>query len=303
MKDARYPLRGVVVSLNTPYDEHDRIDFDSVERAVAAHLEEGAVGFLTPAQAGEVNELSLAERIELVRAVRRLTAGRAQVIAGATAPEASESRALARAAVEAGCECVLAEVPPAARDNPGAIRAFFRTLADDGVGTLMIQDLAWGGFGLDVALIAEMFESIPAFRCLKVEVAPAGPKYTAVLEATRGRLHLSGGWASDQMIEALDRGVEAFFSTAMTRFYRRIFDAWERGDVETARHWFHRILPVLAFTRQHLEVSIHFYKRLFVHRGLFRTARTRKQAVGYDRYHEAQGDYLIRYLDRLEAEG
>jgi len=86
----------------------------------------------------------------------------------------------------------------------------------------MIQDLQWGGPGLDVSLIATMFETIPAFRCLKVEVAPAGPKYSAVLEATGGKLHVSGGWASEQMIEALDRGVDVFFSTAMTRFYRRI---------------------------------------------------------------------------------
>ena len=301
MKETRYPLRGVVVSLNTPFDEHDRIDYASVERTVATHLREGAVGFLT-AQAGEVNELSLAERLELLRFVRQLTLGQAQVIAGATAQDESESRALARVAVETGCDGVLAEVPPGTRGNAAAISAFFRTLSDNGVETLMIQDLEWGGFGLGVPFIAEMFETIPAFRCLKVEVAPAGPKYTAVLEATGGRLHVSGGWASDQMIEALDRGVEVFFATAMTRFYRRIFEAWDSGDVETARHWLHRILPVLAFTRQHLEISIHFYKRLFVHRGLFSTARTRKRTIPYDRYHESCGEYLIRYLDSLEQE-
>jgi 4-hydroxy-tetrahydrodipicolinate synthase len=302
MPKERYPLRGIVVSLNTPFDEHDRIDLQSVERTVEAHLREGAAGFLTPAQAGEVTELSLSERIELVRFVRRLTAGRAQVIAGATAERESDSHALARAAALAGCDCLLAEVPPSAKGDAAATTGFFRKLAADGVSTLMIQDLDWGGSGLDVSLIGEMFETIPAFRCLKVEVSPAGPKYTAALEATQGRLHVSGGWASDQMIEALDRGVDVFFCTAMTRFYSRIFDAYMRGDVETAQHWYHRILPVLAFTRQHLEISIHFYKQLFVHRGLFRTACTRKRTVSYDRYHEAYGKNLIRYLDRLESE-
>ena len=34
MKDVRYPLRGVVVSLNTPFDERDRIDLESVEISV-----------------------------------------------------------------------------------------------------------------------------------------------------------------------------------------------------------------------------------------------------------------------------
>ncbi len=134
-------------------------------------------------------------------------------------------------------------------------------------------------------LIAEAFERVPAFRCLKVEVVPAGPKYTAVLEATGGRLHVSGGWAADQMIEALDRGVDVFMPTAMTGIYDKIFRAHEAGDRDTARRWFQRILPVLAFTRQHLDVSIHFYKRLYQHRGIFDTALTRQRTVGYDAYH------------------
>ena len=302
MQKSRYPLRGVVVSLNTPFDDDDRLDLASVERTVERHLQEGAVGFLTPAQAGEVNELSFGERLELVRSVRELTRGRARIIAGATAPAEAESLRLAEEAVKCGCDVVLAEVPASRRNDRTGTIEFFHSLASVGMETLMVQDLEWGGFGLDVPLIAEMFETIPAFRCLKVEVAPAGPKYTAVLEATQGRLHVSGGWSSDQMIEALDRGVEVFFSTAMTGLYRRILEAYGAGDRDLARSRFHRILPVLAFTRQHLEISIHFYKRLFRHRGLFSTIRTRKRAVPYDRYHESYGENLIEYLDQLESE-
>jgi 4-hydroxy-tetrahydrodipicolinate synthase len=291
-----------VVSLNTPFDEYDCLDLASVERTVEHHLREGAVGFLTPAQAGEVNELSLGERIELIRFVRQLTRGRAQIIAGATSPLEDESFQLAQEAVKSGCDCVLAEVPPARKKDRSGIIEFFRSLGAVGMETLMIQDLDWGGFGLDVSLISEMFETVPAFRCLKVEVAPAGPKYTAVLEATQGCLHVSGGWASDQMIEALDRGVEVFFSTAMTGMYRRILEAYWAGDRELARDRFHQILPVLAFTRQHLEISIHFYKRLFRHRGLHSTIRTRKHSITYDRLHETYGRDLIDYLDRVESE-
>ena len=151
-------------------------------------------------------------------------------------------------------------------------------------------------------LIAEAFERVPAFRCLKVEVVPAGPKYTAVLEATGGRLHVSGGWAADQMIEALDRGVDVFMPTAMTGIYAKIFRAHESGDRETARHWFGRILPVLAFTRQHLDVSIHFYKRLYQHRGIFDTALVRRRTIGYDAYHARYGEELIHLLDEVERD-
>ncbi len=43
----KYELEGIVVSLNTPFDDHDRIDFRSLEKLIELHLSEGAVGFLT----------------------------------------------------------------------------------------------------------------------------------------------------------------------------------------------------------------------------------------------------------------
>jgi dihydrodipicolinate synthase/N-acetylneuraminate lyase len=166
----------------------------------------------------------------------------------------------------------------------------------------MIQDLEWGGYGLPVEFIVEAFETVPAFRCLKVEVAPAGPKYTAVLAATGGKLHVSGGWAAEQMIEALDRGVDVFMPTAMTGIYDKVYRAHRAGQRESARQWFHKILPVLAFTHQHLDISIQFYKRLFQHRGLFENSRLRKKAQPYDSYHEKYGAEMIRHLDEVERE-
>jgi dihydrodipicolinate synthase/N-acetylneuraminate lyase len=296
----KYALRGIVVSLNTPFDANDRIDFPALDRLVDYHLGQGAVGFLSPAQAGEVTELTLDERLLLVQRLREITQGRARFIAGATAAEERDSFVLAEAATGAGCDGVLVEAPAARKRDRGRMMEFFRSFARIGMPMLMIQDLEWGGPGLDVGLIVELFETLPAFRCLKVEVVPAGPKYTAVREATGGRLQLSGGWAAEQMIEALDRGVDAFIPTAMTGLYRRVFEAHGRGDLAAARQVFRDMLPVLAFTRQHLEIAIHFYKRLFHHRGLFATPRVRKRLIPYDRYHEACGQALIDYLDRLE---
>jgi 4-hydroxy-tetrahydrodipicolinate synthase len=298
----KYPLRGVVVSLDTPFDDGGRIDFASLERLVEWHLRCGAAGFLTPARAGEVEALTVAERIGIVRHVREQVKGRAELVAGATAEDAAETRAMAEAAVRLGCEGVLAEVPPPLRRDRAGLLEFVRTLASTGMPMLMVQDLEWGGSGIPVELIAEAFEAVPAFRCLKVEVVPAGPKYTAVLEATGGRLHVSGGWAAEQMIEALDRGVDVFMPTAMTGIYALIYRAHQSGDRETARRWFRRILPVLAFTHQHLDISIQFYKRLFRHRGLFGTVRLRKQALPYDAHHERYGEEMIRYLDEVEGE-
>ena len=269
----------MIVSLNTPFDAHDRIDYRSLERLVEFHLKQGANGFLVPAQAAEVLQLSLAERRDVVRCVRQNSEGHAQLIAGATASDEGDAFLAARAALAEGCEGILVEVPEKRRGNRAAIVEFFDSFATLEMPVLMIQDLDWTGFGMDLDLIVELFDRIEAFRSLKVEVVPAGPKYSAVIKATGGRLHVAGGWASNQLIEALDRGVSAIMPTAMTGLFVRVFEAYRSGNREEAMVWFHRMLPVLAFTRQHLDISIHFHKRLFHYRGIFDTA-TRTQAFG-----------------------
>jgi dihydrodipicolinate synthase/N-acetylneuraminate lyase len=296
----KYPLDGIVVSLNTPFGEDGRVDFRSFEKLIHLHLAEGAVGFLTTAQAAEVHELTLDERIDIVRCARELTNGRAQLIAGATARGERDSRILAEVATHAGCDGVLIEPAESSRKGCREALDFFKSFATIGMPVLMIQDLDWGGYGLPVDVITELFEQVDSFRCLKVEVTPAGPKYSAVLEATDGRLHVSGGWASQQMIEALDRGVSAFMPTAMTGLFARVMSSYRAKDRDAARAQFHLMLPVLAFTRQHLDISIQFHKRLFHRRGIFSTPNVRKRSVPYDAYHKRYGDELIAYLDRLQ---
>ena len=298
----KFHLSGVVVSLDTPFRASGEIDFDALGRLLEMHLAEGAAGFLTPAQAAEVNVLTLDERIELIRFVQEALRGRAPLIAGATAPDENESFRTAEAALAAGCEIVLVEIPSNRRADRNATLEFVRSFASTGMPVLMLQDLDWNGAGLEISWIVELFETVDAFRCLKVEVSPAGPKYSAVLQATGGRLHVSGGWAADQMIEALDRGVDVFIPTAMTRLYRAVIEAHAAGDRALARRIFHQILPVLAFTRQHLDISIQFYKRLFYRRGIFSTIRVRKECRPYDRHHESYGNELIDYLEKVEEE-
>ena len=299
---AKYPVRGVVVSLNTPFDSAGRIDFDSMGRLIELHLREGSAGFLAPAQAGEVTALSVAERLDIIRFVQQQVNGRAEFIAGATSTDEKESCVIAEAALQAGCRTVLVEVPERARGERAATVKFAHAVARVGMPVLVIQDLDWNGPGMDVSWIVELFETVDSFRCLKVEVRPAGPKYTQVIEATGGQLNVAGGWAADQMIEALNRGVDIYMPTAMTRWYAKIVGDHAKGERESAFATFRNILPVLAFTRQHLDVSIQFYKRLMVRRGIFQTALTRKKCLPYDAYHERYGEELIRYLDRLDEQ-
>jgi 4-hydroxy-tetrahydrodipicolinate synthase len=74
-----------------------------------------------------------------------------------------------------------------------------------------------------------------------------------------------------QMPDALARGVHAFMPTTMDTIYVAIYSAWRRGDTEAARALFERLLPIVAFSNQHIDVSIRFFKRLRQAEGLFAT--------------------------------
>ena len=106
-----------------------------------------------------------------------------------------------------------------------------------------------------------------------------------------------------QIIEALDRGVHAFMPTGMHELYTRIYDLHREGRRDEARLLFERLLPVLAFANQHLDISIHFFKRLLYVQGIFRTPRVRQPILPFDAIHEQHAARLIELAMELEQEG
>ena len=290
MKKQLLDLRGIITVLNTPFTDNDLVDLPSLAKNVRYALEAGVAGFLVPAMAGEVNKLSAEERRRIVKAVLAENGGQVPVIGGASAATAEERKRIAAALIEQGCHGVLASIP--FRDE-GQYERDVRELDALGPGFLMLQDWDFQGYGLPISLIARLFEEVESFRCLKVEVVPAGVKYSEVLAVTGGRLHVSGGWAVMQIIEALDRGVHAFMPTGMHELYTRIYSLYQSGRREEARALFERLLPVLAFANQHLDVSVHFFKRLLHEQGIYATSRVREPILPFDPIHEKVAEELI----------
>jgi len=292
-------LRGIVTVLNTPFLDDDTLDIEGVRRNVRYAIDAGVAGFLVPAMASEVAKLNERERVDLVAAVVGETNGSVPVIGGASAPSQPERVAAARALIDLGCAGILASIP---FDNEDAYRGDVHELAKLAPGFLMLQDWDFTGAGLPLPLIVRLFDEVEAFRCLKIETANAGAKYTQVLEATGGRLHVSGGWAVTQMIEGLDRGVHAFMPTGMHRAYARIFSWYATGERDRAADLFHRICPVLAFSNQHLDISIQFFKRLLHAQGIYATARCRAPIAPLDAHQERRAAELVELAANIEQE-
>ncbi len=294
-------LRGIVTVLNTPFGAEGtsgrgELDVDSLERHVKYALEAGVHGFLVPAMAAEVTKLDLGERREMLQTVLRTVAGARPVVAGVYADDPETRLQVARQYVDLGVDALLVSVPYESVDS---FVAAVRGVADTGAPVVMVQDWSPSGYGIPIDAILRALEEVPAFKSIKIEVAASGIKYSEVLDRTKGQLHVAGGWAVGQMMEGLDRGVHAFMPTGLHEIYVAIYNRFVSGDTEAARRLFYKLLPVLAFSNQHLDISIHFFKRLLHRQGIYATSTVREPIATFDRHHESQADYLIDYAIAL----
>lgn len=292
-----YPLHGIVTVLNTPFKANNEIDNQALQLNVLDALNAGVAGFLVPAMASEVQKLSQSEKLAMVDQVLQTVNGKVPVFAGTAASSIDESIKSMKLYLGLGCKKVLIQISFKSEEQ---FKKDFYTLADAGPEVIMLQDWDSIGYGLSDELIMELFEYVPAFRCLKVETVPAGIKYSNILKLSQGRLNVSGGWAVSQLPEAMQRGVHAFMPTGMHWIYTKIFNDYQEGKIASATKLFHEILPVLAFSNQHLDISIHFFKRLLWKQGVYPSPDVRNPILPFDNYHLQSADQLITTIMEIE---
>jgi len=288
--DITEKLNGIIGVINTPFNENNQIDSDSLGNYIDHSINAGVTGFLALGMAAETSKLTLEEREYIVKTVVDKVGGRVPVICSVSSDNHKERLLLTRRFIDYGCDAIMVNV--LFEDE----NSFFKQISEiDGLnpGCLMIQDWDFKGYGIPVDTIKKLFDEIDSFKCLKIEVVPAGVKYTAVRNATENKLHVSGGWAGTQMIEALDRGVNAFMPTVLHYVYVRVFNLHRAGRREEAKELFYELVPILAFSHQHLDISIHFNKKLVYKQGMFSTDRVREPILPFDEYHNRVAEELI----------
>ncbi|HRX13150.1 MAG TPA: hypothetical protein P5210_15910, partial [Draconibacterium sp.] len=67
-----------------------------------------------------------------------------------------------------------------------------------------------------------------------------------------------------------------------------------------AEKLFQQIFPVLAFSNQHLDISIHFFKRLLHQQGIYPTANVRQPILPFDEIHRLIAEKHIQHIIELE---
>lgn len=294
-----YPLRGIITVLNTPFKSDGSIDIEDLNLNVNYALNAGVSGILVPAMASEVNCLTIKERLKMVENVLETTNYRIPVFAGVTGKNISETTKLLKSYLDIDCKNVLVQLP---YENTNKFKRHFFKLAELNPEIIMLQDWDFSGYGLPDSLIIELFEEVDSFQCLKIETNPSGPKYSRIIELTNNSLHVSGGWAVTQMIEGLRRGVHAFMPTGMHYIYTQIFNEFVSGKQDEAKVLFEKLLPILSFSNQHLDISIQFFKRLLFKQKIYKTDFVRIKSNKFDKVQDEIADELIQRVIKLEKD-
>jgi dihydrodipicolinate synthase/N-acetylneuraminate lyase len=291
--------KGIVSVLQTPFDENNKVDFKSLELLIEEAINGGVSGFLVPVVASEVACLEKNEREAIVEFVKNKVSGRVCIIVGASSDNPTDCLAYAQAAEKMKTDGYLVAVPQSYYQQNSQVIPFFKQISKGIKLPLIIQDLQFNGPGLPLSIIKKLKSELPTLSGLKIETLPSGPKYTAIKNDCGPDLWIAGGWAITQMIEALDRGVDAMVpESSMVKVYTKIYQLYSNGDRKSALELFRKLQPVLCYSNQDLGTSIAFFKRLLVQKGIFNIAHIRLPGFEWDEYNSRIADELIDlYLD------
>jgi len=102
------------------------------------------------------------------------------------------------------------------------------------------------------------------------------------------------------MIEALNRGVHAFIPSTMEVIYNQIYNLFIEKKTIEARNLFSKILPILSFTHQHIDIAIKFSKLLRVREEIFTTDLCRLPISEFDTYQLEEADIHIEKVICLQ---
>ena len=123
-------LKGSLVALVTPFDDHNRVDYAALKRLIDFHVAAGSNGLVVAGTTGESATLATEEHIELIGRAVEIVAGRLPVIAGTGSNSTSQTVDLSVAVSDSGIDGYLVVVPYYNKPVQEGLYRHFSAIAD-----------------------------------------------------------------------------------------------------------------------------------------------------------------------------
>ncbi|HWB40150.1 MAG TPA: 4-hydroxy-tetrahydrodipicolinate synthase [Gemmatimonadales bacterium] len=239
-------LQGCGTALVTPFTDRGDVDYRALRALVEWQIAE-RIDFLVPCgSTGEAQTLEDAERERVVAAVVETAAGRVPVMAGATSNDTARAVAEARRMCRLGAEYILTATPYYNKPTQGGLYRHFTAIADASTKPICLYNVPGRtAVNLLPATTLQLSEH-PNVMGIK----EASGDLAQVMQILRGRPErfavLSGDdWLTLAIVAAGGDGLVSVASNEMPGPMRALVHLMLAGDVEKAREWHYRLLPLM----------------------------------------------------------
>lgn len=292
-------LSGVLPILPTIFTDTGAIDEAGNRRVLEYIIAAGADGVVYPGLASEFDSLTRNERLRMTDLIGAWIGGRVPFIVGASAADASDAIAYARAGSDAGADAAMILTPKALADDPAGMAEFFRDAhAGSGVDIMLQNAPAPMGSGLQLDDVAALARLVDGIRYVKEETPPSGQRITQLTKLAGPALDaVFGGAGARYLIDELARGARGTMPACeITEVHAAMLHKYWSSDEQGARDLFERTLPLLnmqAVFRWRLT------KRVLLKRGLIDSAFVRAAGPELDGADIAELDALLTRISDL----
>ena len=268
----------VLVALVTPMTTDGEVDWAATEKHLDYVISNGADGVVVTGTTGETSTLTDAEKLQLVKVGKSVSAGRAKIITGGGSNETAHAIQLYKASEAAGADGVMIVTPYYNKPTQAGVLTHFRMIADATDLPVILYDIP-GRTGIPIQfetfLRAAKNPNIMAIKDAKGDFA----QVSRVLNET-DLLYFSGDDSNILPHIAIGAtGLIGVTANIAPKAYRDIVDATNRNDFESALKVHTALEPLVRAAMTHVPGTV-ASKYILNGLGLIDSPRVRLPLVG-----------------------
>ena len=244
-----------MVALVTPFLADGEVDWPAVEKHIDDCIQQGADGIVVTGTTGETSTLTDAEKLQLVRVAKSVSAGRAKIITGGGSNETAHAIQLYEASERAGADGVMIVTPYYNKPTQAGLLTHFRMIADATDLPVILYDIP-GRTGVPIKyetiLRLAKHPNIVAVKDAKGDFS----EVSRVLNQT-DLLYFSGDDAN--VLPHLSIGASGMIGVTANIAaapYRTIMDAVNRGDLLAAKAAHQQLEPLVRAVMTHVPGTV-----------------------------------------------
>jgi 4-hydroxy-tetrahydrodipicolinate synthase len=293
-------LAGVIPVLPTPFTAEGEVDEVGFRNVIDAAIADGVGGLAMFGMASEYVKLSDAEKACLTQILVGQTAKRVPVVVSITHHSLEVARKEAAAAMRAGADALMIMPPFFMAPSPDAVQNHIATIVAETAAPVIVQYAPiQTGTSLTAETCVALHQKHPNFAYVKVDLIPSGPMISRLQALSNKSLKSMVGYMGLYLPHDVARGAVAVMPTvSVSRTFVELFRLL-RADYDEGHKLHERLLPLLNFMMQSVEMLVAVEKILLQRRGLLVSAYCRSPRWTLDALHIAELDYLCSSMDDL----